>query len=287
MGPPHSTPADFEAMFHASASPLLVLDTRLVIRDVNRAYAAVTLREREELIGRHMFDAFPDNPHDPGADGVRNLDASFRRVLEERAPDTMGVQRYDIPHPAAPTGFREKYWSPVNSPVLDPGGEVTALLHHVEDVTGFHRELARAEHAFLRTGIPAARTPAVRRGYAHHLARAAEEARRLEELRTEVDQLRQALRSRAVIDQAVGIVQAERRCAPEDAFRILVNISQHTNTKLRDIAAALVRRAEDALPGPLLPDVPAARPAPRPDRTAAGPGGGRPRAEGAAPGKRG
>ncbi|PJE93993.1 histidine kinase [Streptomyces carminius] len=253
--PPSTRPADFEAVFHSTAAPLLVLDTDLVIRDVNRAYATVTFREREELIGQHVFDAFPDNPHDPGADGVRRLSASFRRVLERGSPDPMRVQKYDVPFAGSPTGFREKYWSPVNSPLPGPGLEITGLLHHVEDVTGVHEELLRVERAYLRTGTPTARThtASAQRGYARHLAQAEDAARRLGELRAEVDQLRRALRSRAVIDQAVGIVQAERRCGPEDAFQILVNISQRTNVKLRDIAAALVRRAEGAPPGTLLP----------------------------------
>ncbi|MCI0383655.1 ANTAR domain-containing protein [Streptomyces sp. CNQ085] len=48
------------------------------------------------------------------------------------------------------------------------------------------------------------------------------------------------MRSRATIDQAIGIVQAERRCGPGDALQLLVTLSQRTNTKLRDIAAGLV-----------------------------------------------
>ncbi|MEE1942433.1 ANTAR domain-containing protein [Streptomyces sp. TRM 70361] len=252
---PNTSPTNFEAVFHATTAPLLVLDTGLVIRDVNRAYAAATLREREELIGQHVFDAFPDNPHVPEADGVRRLNASFRRVLERGRPDPMPVQRYDVPFAGSPTGFREKYWSPVNSPLPGPGREITGLLHHVEDVTGLHEELVRVERAYLRTETPTARThtASAQRGYARHLAQAEKAARRLDELQAEVDQLRRALRSRAVIDQAIGIVQAERRCGTEDAFQILVNISQRTNVKLRDIAAALVRRAEAAQPGTLLP----------------------------------
>jgi len=36
---------------------------------------------REAIVGRHMFDVFPDNPADVGATGVRNLRASLERVL--------------------------------------------------------------------------------------------------------------------------------------------------------------------------------------------------------------
>ena len=44
--------------------------------DVNRAYLTATGRTREDLVGRDLFDAFPDNPADAGADGVRNLGAN-------------------------------------------------------------------------------------------------------------------------------------------------------------------------------------------------------------------
>jgi GAF domain-containing protein len=52
-----------------------------------------------------------------------------------------------------------------------------------------------------------------------------------------------AMESRAVIEQAKGIVMAERRCTADEAFSILVKLSQDTNRKLREVAAALVERA--------------------------------------------
>jgi hypothetical protein len=258
MAPSSPSPADFEAIFRATTSPLLVLGTDLVILEVNRACEEATFRERDEVVGRHVFDAYPANPNDPDADGVRNLNALFRRVLESGEAAALHVQKYDVPFRGSPTGFREKYWSPVSSPVLDPGGEVTALLHHVEDVTGFHEELARIERAYRRTGTPTARThtAVAQRGYERHLAQAAYDLRRHRELEEEAAQLRRAMSTRATIDQAIGIVQAERRCGPEDAFQILVSVSQRTNTKLRDIAAGLVRLAATDPPGPLLPDAP-------------------------------
>jgi GAF domain-containing protein len=57
---------------------------------------------------------------------------------------------------------------------------------------------------------------------------------------TLADHLRLALSSRSVIDQAIGIVMAQRRCSPEEAFATLRTISQRRNIKLRHIAAELV-----------------------------------------------
>ena len=59
----------------------------------------------------------------------------------------------------------------------------------------------------------------------------------------EVMNLRRALTSRATIDQAKGIVMAKRRCTPDQAFKILAKLSQDTNVKLADVAAALVYKA--------------------------------------------
>jgi transcriptional regulator with GAF, ATPase, and Fis domain len=49
-----------------------------------------------------------------------------------------------------------------------------------------------------------------------------------------------AMRSRAVIEQAKGIIMGERRCSADEAFIILSRLSQDTNRKLRDVAVALV-----------------------------------------------
>ncbi|MFI6272275.1 GAF and ANTAR domain-containing protein [Micromonospora zamorensis] len=56
-------------------------------------------------------------------------------------------------------------------------------------------------------------------------------------------QMQSAMQSRAVIEQAKGIIMGERRCTPDEAFAVLAKVSQDSNRKLRDVAAALVERA--------------------------------------------
>jgi AmiR/NasT family two-component response regulator len=56
------------------------------------------------------------------------------------------------------------------------------------------------------------------------------------ELRVTNEQLKQALASHAVIDQARGMVMAP--CSSDRARDLLVDVSQHCNIKLRDVAAA-------------------------------------------------
>ncbi len=130
---------DYAALFAATPSPYLVLGPDLVIVDVNDAYLRATGRTRQDLVGTYIFEAFPDNPADPYADGVRNLSASLHRVLATRARDTMALQQYDIPVVDRPGAFEERWWSPVNTPVVAPDGAVVWIIHRVEDVTEFVR----------------------------------------------------------------------------------------------------------------------------------------------------
>ncbi|MFE2180483.1 PP2C family protein-serine/threonine phosphatase [Streptomyces sp. NPDC059455] len=128
---------DYQAVFAVTPSPYLVLTPDLMIVEVNEAYLRATGRTREELIGHYLFEVHPDNPADPDADGVRNLDASLQRVLRLKRTDTMAMQKYDVPISGRPGVFRAKWWSPINAPVLGPDGEVRWIIHRVEDMTEF------------------------------------------------------------------------------------------------------------------------------------------------------
>jgi GAF domain-containing protein len=57
---------------------------------------------------------------------------------------------------------------------------------------------------------------------------------------TLANQMQQAMESRAVIEQAKGILMAQRRCSPEEAFEVLVRLSQESHRKLRDVARLMV-----------------------------------------------
>jgi ANTAR domain len=63
-------------------------------------------------------------------------------------------------------------------------------------------------------------------------------------------QLEQALSSRTVIDQALGILMAQQRCTSDDAFALLRAHPQNNNRKLHDVAADLITRVSGQPPGP-------------------------------------
>ena len=90
---------DFRALFESAPGLYLVLDPDLNIVAVSNAYLAATMTKRDEILGRGVFDVFPDNPDDPQVTGERNLRGSLNRVRYELVPDTMAVQKYDIRRP--------------------------------------------------------------------------------------------------------------------------------------------------------------------------------------------
>ena len=131
---------DYAAVFRALPGMVALLTPDLVYADANDDFVRLAGRTREQLLGRYIFDVFPENPNDPAAAGMSDVQASMLRVVAGGERDTMALQRYDIEDPQRPGHWQERYWSPVNAPVLGPDGQVVLILHRVEDVT----ELIRA-----------------------------------------------------------------------------------------------------------------------------------------------
>jgi PAS domain-containing protein len=141
-----ATDPDFRALFESVPDLYLVLTPGLKIVAVSDAYCRATMTERAKILGRELFEVFPDNPDDPQATGVSNLRASLTRVLQFRRSDAMAIQRYDIRRPESEgEGFEDRYWAPLNSPVLNQAGEIAWILHRVEDVTEIVRLQAQGE----------------------------------------------------------------------------------------------------------------------------------------------
>lgn len=142
---------DFRLLFEQSPDILLVLlpdAPRYTMVAATEARLRATDTTRESL-GRGIFEQFPDNPDDPAASGTGNLRASLDRARLTGQPDTMPVQKYDIPGPDG--RFTTRYWSPKNIPVLSADGEVRYILHRVEEVTELVRNSEAGEQLRGRT----------------------------------------------------------------------------------------------------------------------------------------
>jgi PAS domain S-box-containing protein len=130
---------DFQKVFESSPAPFLVLgaDETFPILAASDAYLRATYTDREAIVGRRLFEVFPDSPDDPSATGILNLRASLKRVLTERRQDAMAVQKYGVRRPDGV--FEERYWSPLNAPVIGSDGRMQYIIHRVEDVTDITR----------------------------------------------------------------------------------------------------------------------------------------------------
>ena len=141
--------------FNISPTPSLLLHIdcpKYTIVDVNEAYLEVTQTKREDLIGKGIFEAFPDNDSDPTADGVKNLSQSLHTVVQTNKRHKMAIQKYDIPIRGT-SKFELKYWEPENIPLFSDTSELEYIIHCVLDVT----EKVKAEKQLKEFGdkIPA------------------------------------------------------------------------------------------------------------------------------------
>ncbi|MDB5447321.1 MAG: sensor histidine kinase [Phenylobacterium sp.] len=126
---------DFAALFRTLPSPYMVLDAELNFVEANAAYCEVTEHRREQLIGHHLFDLFPNNGH-----GGERLRESFARVLQTGQPHSLPLIPYPIPLPISRGGgFELRYWSAVHTPLLDGEGRPRFIVQNTVDVTELQR----------------------------------------------------------------------------------------------------------------------------------------------------
>jgi GAF domain-containing protein len=122
------------------------------------------------------------------------------------------------------------------------GSSLSIGLPVQEAVTGALNVYATKPHAFDGDAL------AVAQSFASYAEVAMANAYLYNASTTLAEHMAIAMRSRAVIEQAKGILMAERRCSADQAFAILTKWSQDTNRKLRDVAVLLVRRTTAAQP---------------------------------------
>lgn len=239
------------AIFEAAPHGYLILDTAYNIVDVNQQYLDLTNARREDLVGLGLFEAFPDNPDDPTADGTHNLRTSLETALSTGRPHAMAVQKYDIPLREPGGGFEERYWKPLNTPVLRQG-QVVALIHHVQDVTA--ETLCRRDEAIRMRSAqrlndlafweydPSTETIYISRPFAHLLG---------------LDPREGTLPAR----DCFAMLHAEDRAAVRAVFEDAMHAPEHTNlsfthrlvqgdgkTRWLSSQGELVRDHRDALP---------------------------------------
>lgn len=149
-----STEIDYKLVFDCMPGMCLVLDPSFKILAQNIDHALATLSTAQNVIGRNLFEVFPDRD-DSGASGIAHVRRSLVTVLKTRKPDVMPIIRYDVRGETGP--YEHRYWKIINHPLLDADGYVRWILNRAEDVTELVdlREINADRLTQLRTAVPA------------------------------------------------------------------------------------------------------------------------------------
>jgi|WetSurMetagenome_2_1015567.scaffolds.fasta_scaffold18698_1 PAS domain S-box-containing protein len=126
-------PALHDLAFRSAPQPYLLIGPDLTIADANEAFLAATATRREEIVGRRFSAVFPDAYRPAHPTAVCLLEASLARALESGRPDPMSPLRLAVRR--ADGVLEERWWRPLNAPVLDQEGRLALVIQNVEDVT--------------------------------------------------------------------------------------------------------------------------------------------------------
>lgn len=119
---------DFEAIFDAYPTPMLVLSPDCVIQAANRALREIAGTGAERTAGRPLYEVLPEYPVDPAA-----LRTSFEHVLASGRAERMATFLFKLRD--ASGRLAPRWWSPLNVPAQEPDGAVRHIIHAVRDVT--------------------------------------------------------------------------------------------------------------------------------------------------------
>ncbi|WP_207531753.1 PAS domain-containing protein [Desertivirga arenae] len=128
---------DFEDFFNA-APPTVILRANVpdfTVIDINRAFLEVSGAKPSDILGKGIFEVFPENPKD--SNSKKNLEALRNRLIEtvlNKNKTELPLQKYDIPIRGTKE-FDIRYWQASNSPILGEDGEVEFIVHVTTDIT--------------------------------------------------------------------------------------------------------------------------------------------------------
>ena len=123
---------NFKALFEEAHGSILVLNPSFTILAISDAYVEATYTKREDLVGKYFFDVFQDTKN---TTAVAETKASLEYVLKNKKPHLMPMLRMEIKNLAGVV--EEKYWNPINKPILTKDNQVQYIVHIVKDLTEF------------------------------------------------------------------------------------------------------------------------------------------------------
>lgn len=123
---------NFKALFEEAPGLILVLNPSFTILAISHAYVEATYTKREDLVGKYFFDVFQDTKN---TTAVAETKASMEYVLKNKKPHLIPMLRMEIKNLAGV--LEEKYWNPINKPILTKDNQVQYIVHIVKDLTEF------------------------------------------------------------------------------------------------------------------------------------------------------
>lgn len=127
---------DFRQLFEVLPGLYIILLPDLTVAAVSNEYLQATMVTREDLIGKYLFDVFPENPDENENHGTANVRGSIEKVFQTGKADTLPIQKYDIQRPVEEGGgYEERFWKIMTFPGFNESGQVTYVIHHIENIT--------------------------------------------------------------------------------------------------------------------------------------------------------
>lgn len=143
---------DFARVFDALPNAYMIVDRDLCYVAANQTYLRITGSRLQDLLGRNVFEQFPNDPDDPANEPARMLRDSLERVLTTRRRDVLALIPYRVyASPGSKQLTEERFWSASHTPLLDENGEVELIVQHTVDVTELER--ARLEDRPVEAGV--------------------------------------------------------------------------------------------------------------------------------------
>jgi PAS domain S-box-containing protein len=126
--------SQFQAFFkNSNRSLVLKADApRFTILAVSDLYLTITHKQREQLLGKGLFEVYPGSQGDPSEHN--SVHSSFIRAIESKTIDVLPVFKYEI-YVAETDSYATEYWTNANEPLLNEEGNVAYLINTTTNIT--------------------------------------------------------------------------------------------------------------------------------------------------------
>ncbi|HEV7951806.1 MAG TPA: ATP-binding protein [Candidatus Saccharimonadales bacterium] len=127
---------DHKLLFQSLSAAYIVFgidDPTFTIIEENEAHAEIAMQKRQNVVGRSLFDVFPDTSEKYLKTGESELLESIRKVIRTGKSDTMPRLSYDLKDQKG--NMRQMYWTVSHHPVTDDEGKIVAVFQATKDIT--------------------------------------------------------------------------------------------------------------------------------------------------------